>query len=230
VIASELVTKQQFLNEFRSTGPSSDARRHKSPREAGASCQRLADQRPRIRRHNWMLDGLLDEPSPWFSDILYRLQTLRRRGRDEARLPQRGYRTLIELKDNEAMTFSRTELRLAPSIAIKKRRHGSLSLTRIASLRNGSFLGSTSRTKSRAFRRAYADERYICTQVLFGQLFPGASNSLTSMADRLALDSSERDDRHGALLDADMTADALILMEHQLKHGESGAPRSWTST
>ena len=77
---------------------------------------------------------------------------------------------------------------------------------------------------------AYADERYICTQVLFGQLFPGASNSLTSMADRLALDSSERDDRHGALLDADMTADALILMEHQLKHGETRAPRSWTST
>jgi hypothetical protein len=31
------------------------------------------------------------------------------------------------------------------------------------------------------------------------------------------LDGSERDDRHGALLDADMTADALILMEHQLK-------------
>ena len=78
--------------------------------------------------------------------------------------------------------------------------------------------------------RAYADERYICTQVLFAQLFPGASKSLTSMADRLVLDSSERDDRHGALLDADMTADALILMEHQLKHGETGAPRSWTST
>jgi hypothetical protein len=50
------------------------------------------------------------------------------------------------------------------------------------------------------------------------------------MCDRLVLDSSERDDRHGALLDADMTADALILMEHQLKHGETGAPRSWTST
>jgi DNA polymerase III subunit epsilon len=77
---------------------------------------------------------------------------------------------------------------------------------------------------------AYADERYICTQVLFGQLFPGASKSLTPMTDRLALDSSERDERHGALLDADMTADALILMEHQLKHGETGAPRSWTST
>jgi len=50
------------------------------------------------------------------------------------------------------------------------------------------------------------------------------------MCDRLALDSSERDDRHGALLDADMTADALILLEGLLKHGESGAPRSWTST
>ena len=77
---------------------------------------------------------------------------------------------------------------------------------------------------------AYAEERYICTQVLFAQLFPGASKSLTSMCDRLVLDSSERDDRHGALLDADMTADALILLERQLKHGETGAPRSWTST
>ena len=76
---------------------------------------------------------------------------------------------------------------------------------------------------------AYAEERYICTQVLFAQLFPGAVKSLTSMCDRLVLDSSERDDRHGALLDADMTADALILLERQLKHGESGAPRSWTS-
>jgi DNA polymerase III subunit epsilon len=57
-----------------------------------------------------------------------------------------------------------------------------------------------------------------------------ASESLTSMCDRLVLDSSERDDRHGALLDAHMTADALILLEHRLKHGENGAPRSWTST
>ncbi len=77
---------------------------------------------------------------------------------------------------------------------------------------------------------AYAEERYICTQVLFAQLFPGANKSLTSMSDRLVLDSSERDDRHGALLDADMTADALILTEHQLKHGETSTPRSWTST
>ena len=76
---------------------------------------------------------------------------------------------------------------------------------------------------------AYPEERYICTQVLYAQLFPGASKSLTAMADRLVLDSSERDDRHGALLDADMTADALILLERLLKHGDSGAPRSWTA-
>jgi DNA polymerase III subunit epsilon len=77
---------------------------------------------------------------------------------------------------------------------------------------------------------AYPEERYICTQVLFAQLFPGSNKSLTSMCDRLVLDSSERDDRHGALLDAHMTADALILLEHQLKYGETSAPRSWTST
>ena len=76
---------------------------------------------------------------------------------------------------------------------------------------------------------AYPDERYICTQVLFAELFPGASKSLTAMADRLVLDSSERDDRHGALLDADMTADALMLLERLLKHGDSGAPRSWSA-
>ena len=64
---------------------------------------------------------------------------------------------------------------------------------------------------------AYADERYICTQVLFAP-------APASRVPRCPIG------WHGALLDADMTADALILMEHQLKHGETGAPRSWTST
>ena len=76
---------------------------------------------------------------------------------------------------------------------------------------------------------AYPYDRYICTQLLYAQLFPGANKSLTAMCDRLALDSSDRDDRHGALLDADMTADALILLERQLKHGGSDAARTWTS-
>jgi DNA polymerase-3 subunit epsilon len=77
---------------------------------------------------------------------------------------------------------------------------------------------------------AYDETRYICTQRLFAHLYPGAGKSLTSMCDRLALDTSDRDERHGALLDADMTADALILLEGQLKHGGGdNAPRSWSS-
>ena len=88
------------------------------------------------------------------------------------------------------------------------------------------------RAKTIAWGESVYDEaRYICTQQLYAQLFPGASKSLTAMCDRLALDSSERDGKHGALLDADMTADALILLERQLKSGgsaETAAPRSWT--
>jgi len=34
---------------------------------------------------------------------------------------------------------------------------------------------------------AYGEERYICTQILYEQIFPGATKSLTSMCDRLAL-------------------------------------------
>ncbi len=76
---------------------------------------------------------------------------------------------------------------------------------------------------------AYPTERYLCTQVLYAQLYPGAAKSLTAMCDRLVLDSSERDVKHGALLDADMTADALILLEQELKHGRAETPRSWST-
>lgn len=76
--------------------------------------------------------------------------------------------------------------------------------------------------------RAYDEARYVCTQKLYAQIFPGASTSLTAMCDRLALDASARDDRHGALLDADMTADALLLLDRMLKDGTDAAPRSWT--
>lgn len=76
---------------------------------------------------------------------------------------------------------------------------------------------------------AYPDARYVCTQKLYAQLYPGAPKSLTAMCDRLVLDTSERDAKHGALLDADMTADALILLEHQLKHGRDETPRSWST-
>ncbi|MFD2182537.1 exonuclease domain-containing protein [Rhodoplanes azumiensis] len=75
---------------------------------------------------------------------------------------------------------------------------------------------------------AYPQSRYVCTQRLYAQLFPGASTSLTAVCDRLALDASARDDRHGALLDADMTADALLLLDTMLKTGGTAAPRTWT--
>ena len=77
---------------------------------------------------------------------------------------------------------------------------------------------------------AYIEARYICTQSLYAQLYPGANKSLTAMCDRLAIDSSDRDDSHGALLDAEMTADALILLERELKHGASETPRTWSAT
>jgi DNA polymerase III subunit epsilon len=75
---------------------------------------------------------------------------------------------------------------------------------------------------------AYPTDRYICTQLLYAQLYPGAAKSLTAMCDRLVLDTSGRDSKHGALLDADMTADALILLDKELKEGRAEAPRSWS--
>ena len=76
---------------------------------------------------------------------------------------------------------------------------------------------------------AYPNDRYICTQLLYAQLYPGAAKSLTAMCDRLVLDTSERDAKHGALLDADMTADALVLLDKELKHGRDEGARSWST-
>ena len=73
---------------------------------------------------------------------------------------------------------------------------------------------------------AYAEERYICTQVLFAQLFPGSSKSLTSSAIGWCLTAAKGTTGTAHCL----MPRALILLERQLKHGESGAPRSWTSS
>ena len=72
---------------------------------------------------------------------------------------------------------------------------------------------------------AFADERFICTQEIYAELFPGAPKSLDAMVDRLWVDRSERFKFHGALLDADLTADAFIEMERQLRDtGPAEAP------
>jgi DNA polymerase III epsilon subunit-like protein len=71
---------------------------------------------------------------------------------------------------------------------------------------------------------AYADERYICTQVLFAQLFPGASKSLTSMSDRLVLDSSERDDRHSDEVAATLNSGDDLIAAKELFSFRSRSP------
>ncbi len=59
---------------------------------------------------------------------------------------------------------------------------------------------------------AFGHDRFICTRAMSHTLFPGASGSLDALCDRLWLDRSDRFARHGALLDADLTADAFLKM------------------
>lgn len=58
----------------------------------------------------------------------------------------------------------------------------------------------------------FLQERFICTQILSHSFFPGASGSLDALCDRLWVDRSNRFKFHGALLDADLTADAFMKM------------------
>lgn len=58
----------------------------------------------------------------------------------------------------------------------------------------------------------FGSSRFICTKEMSHDLFPGASGSLDALCDRLWLDRSDRFARHGALLDADLTADAFFKM------------------
>jgi len=67
---------------------------------------------------------------------------------------------------------------------------------------------------------AFADDRYVCTQEIYAEMFPGAPKSLDAMTDRLWLDRSDRFKFHGALLDADLTAEGFMEMERR----QSGAP------
>jgi len=54
-------------------------------------------------------------------------------------------------------------------------------------------------------------ELFICTQQLFKRRFPDLrSSSLDAICDRLWIDRSDRFARHGALLDAELTAEALL--------------------
>ena len=58
----------------------------------------------------------------------------------------------------------------------------------------------------------FESNRFICTKEMSHEAFPGASGSLDALCDRLWLDRSDRFARHGALLDADLTADAFFKL------------------
>ncbi len=58
----------------------------------------------------------------------------------------------------------------------------------------------------------FENRRFICTKEMSHEIFPGASGSLDALCDRLWLDRSDRFVHHGALLDADLTADAFFKM------------------
>ncbi len=58
----------------------------------------------------------------------------------------------------------------------------------------------------------FSADRFICTKEMSHAVFPGASGSLDALCDRLWLDRSDRFAHHGALLDADLTADAFVKM------------------
>lgn len=60
----------------------------------------------------------------------------------------------------------------------------------------------------------FTPPRFICTKEMSHEHFPGASGSLDALCDRLWLDRSDRFAHHGALLDADLTADAFLKMAY----------------
>ena len=63
-------------------------------------------------------------------------------------------------------------------------------------------------------------DRFLCTQLLSHAVFPRQSGSLDALCDRLWLDRSDRFQHHGALLDADLTADAFIkFVTRQVEQG-----------
>jgi len=58
----------------------------------------------------------------------------------------------------------------------------------------------------------YHEDRFLDTQIIARDVFPGAPGSLDVLCDRLWIDRSDRFQHHGALLDAMLTAEAFIKM------------------
>lgn len=60
----------------------------------------------------------------------------------------------------------------------------------------------------------FGHDIFICTKEMSHEHFPRASGSLDALLDRLWIDRSDRFDRHGALLDAELTAEAFLKMAY----------------
>jgi DNA polymerase-3 subunit epsilon len=58
----------------------------------------------------------------------------------------------------------------------------------------------------------FGEQDFVCTQILSRQFFPRAAQSLDALCDRLWIDRKDRFAHHGALLDADLTAEAFMEM------------------
>lgn len=58
----------------------------------------------------------------------------------------------------------------------------------------------------------FHEGRFLDTQVLARETFPGATQTLDALCDRLWIDRSDRFARHGALLDAELTAEAFMKL------------------
>jgi DNA polymerase-3 subunit epsilon len=58
----------------------------------------------------------------------------------------------------------------------------------------------------------YHEGRFLDTQIIARSVFPGAPGSLNALCDRLWIHPADRDQHHGALLDAELTAEAFIKM------------------
>jgi DNA polymerase III epsilon subunit len=58
----------------------------------------------------------------------------------------------------------------------------------------------------------YHEGRFLDTQLIARTVFPGAPGSLDVLCDRLWIDRSDRFEHHGALLDAELTAEAFVKM------------------
>jgi DNA polymerase III epsilon subunit len=73
----------------------------------------------------------------------------------------------------------------------------------------------------------YHPGMFLDTQIMARKIFPGASGALDVICDRLWIDRSDRFAHHGALLDAELTAEAFIKMATGFADGLGNAPRAY---